>query len=108
MTNKYNAKRTYSTLCARFFPSKWEAERAEQLHLLQLAGEISDLKYQVRFTLSLKPRVATIIDFCYQEDGHIIYEDAKGILTAEARVKYAWLKEKYGIEVKLVRRDSRY
>lgn len=119
--NKYYAKRTYSQLCQREFASKWEAKRAEQLHLLQLAGEIKSLAYQERFVLCEKPRITVTIDFSYEERYHkppntpltsiknfvewvLVYEDAKGILTRDSRTKYAWLKEKFGIDVVLVRR----
>ncbi len=102
--NKYGAHRTYSELCQREFASKWEAQRAEQLHLLQRAGEISNLEYQRRFTLCEKPRITVTIDFCYVEGNHKIYEDAKGVLTRDSRTKYAWLRDKYGIDVNLVRR----
>ena len=35
---KYNATRTYSSLCGRMFSSKWEAERAEQERMLAEYG----------------------------------------------------------------------
>lgn len=103
MSNKYGAQRTYSELCGRTFDSKLEARRGEELALLQRAGEISDLKYQVRFNLCLKPKITVTIDFCYFEDGRTIYEDTKGVLTRDSRTKYAWLQEKYGVEVKIIR-----
>lgn len=99
--NKYNAKRTYSTLCNRTFDSKLERERGEQLRLLEMAGEISCLSFQVKYVLSLDPKVAVVIDFAYLQHGMEVLEDAKGVLTEAARVKYAWVKDKYGIEVKL-------
>lgn len=103
--NKYHAKRTYSALCQREFASKWEAERAEQLHLLQLAGEIQNLTYQRKFVLCEKPKITVTIDFVYGDGvGSVYFEDAKGILTRDSRTKYAWLKEKYNIDVVLSRR----
>lgn len=98
---KYHSKRTYSELCHVWFASKAECRRGEELHLLQLGGEISGLVYQVRFTLSEKPKVTITIDFTYLEAGVRIYEDTKGVLTRDFRTKMAWLKEKHGIEVKL-------
>ena len=102
---KYNATRTYSSLCGRMFSSKWEAERAEQLKFLELGNVIQDLWYQVRFTLSEQPRVTITIDFSYLENGVRIFEDAKGVLTRDFRTKLAWLKETQGIEVILSRRN---
>ena len=97
MANKYNAKRTYSELCGRYFPSKLEARRGEELALLQQAGEIKDLEYQVVFTLNVKPKVSIKIDFVYTDNGERIYEDTKGVLTRDFRTKLAWLKRQQGI-----------
>ena len=104
--NKYGARKTYSELCGRMFDSKLEARRGEQLVLLQSACEISDLKYQVRFILSDKPRVTVTIDFAYQEDGRQVYEDTKGVLTRDSRTKYAWLQEKYKVTVRIIKREA--
>jgi len=100
--NKYFATRTYSQLCGRTFDSKREAQRAEELKMLEMAGEISELQYQVPFVLSKVPKVTITIDFAYKENGKQVFEDAKGVLTRDFRTKLAWLKEKYNIEVMLV------
>ena len=102
MKNKFNAMRTYSELCGRTFASRREARRGEELALLERAGEITDLQYQVRFILSSEPRVSITIDFAYTEKGVRKYEDAKGMLTRDFRTKLAWLKEQHGISVTLV------
>ncbi len=101
--NKYGAKRTYSALCDRNFDSRAECRRGEELCLLEKAGEISDLRYQVKFKLHEAPRVTLSIDFAYLENGQRILEDTKGIETREFRVKRIWLKEKYGYEVILTK-----
>jgi hypothetical protein len=103
LKNKYHAKRTYSNLCGRWFSSIVEAKRGEELHLLMLAGEIAELEYQPTYLLSKKPKITYTPDFRYVEHGEIIVEDVKGVLTRDSRTKIAWIKEKYGIEVKLVR-----
>ena len=100
--NKYHARRTYSELCQREFASRREAVRGEELFLFQKAGEISNLEYQPRFTLSKAPRITYTADFRYTESGVAIVEDVKGMMTRDTRTKLAWLKEKTGIEVKLV------
>lgn len=100
MNNKYGAKKTYSTLCGREFDSKGEAIRAEQLCLLEKAGEITGLEYQVPFILCEKPKVTYKVDYSYLLNGKRILEDFKGVLTRETRVKLAWLKER-GIDVVL-------
>ncbi len=99
--NKYGAKRTWSELCNRTFASKAEARRGEELALLERAGEISDLSYQVKFILSDKPRVTITIDFSYIEMGEGIFEDTKGVLTRDFRTKLAWLEQSQGIKVLL-------
>jgi len=97
--NKYRAVRGYSELCKREFDSKAEKRRGEELWLLEQAGVIDDLQYQVSFTLCKKPSIKIKIDFVYWLDGKVIYEDIKGMITREARIKMAWIKEQQGIDV---------
>jgi len=101
---KYGAIRTFSALCNRWFASKAEAIRGEELALLERAGEISNLEYQVKFTLYEKPKVTISIDFAYDYNGDRIYEDQKGFMTRDFRTKLCWLKEKHNIDVVLSRR----
>ena len=101
--NKYHAVKQYSELCGRTFDSRAECRRGEELALMERGGVISNLDYQPSFILSLKPKVTYTADFDYIEDGVVIVEDVKGILTRETRVKIAWVKEKFGIEVKLTK-----
>jgi len=100
VSNKYQAIKTYSELIGRKFDSKTECRRAEQLFMLEKQGAIKDLKFQVPFQLCLKPNIKLKVDFQYTEvsSGRVILEDSKGVMTREARVKFAWLKEKYGIQ----------
>jgi hypothetical protein len=100
--SKFNNRWTWSNLCQRKFQPKLEAERAEYLTFRQMAGEISDLKFQAPIVISKDPSVKLIVDFSYIENGELIYDDAKGYLKEETRIKLAWLKEK-GIEVRLSR-----
>ena len=101
--NKYHAVRTYSMLCDRTFDSKAECQHGEGLYLIQKAGDISDLRYQVKFVLCKSPKITVTIDFTYLENGKRIYEDVKGVLTRDSRTKYAWLQQLFGISVKLVK-----
>jgi len=109
MVNKYNAVRTWSNLCNREFASKAEARRGEELKLLELAGEISGLEYQPKFTLSAEPRITVTLDFRYIRKAPLptgaveVYEDVKGVLTRDSRTKYAWLQEKYGVKVEIIK-----
>ncbi|KKN62161.1 hypothetical protein LCGC14_0514400 [marine sediment metagenome] len=100
MPNKYKAIRTYSELCQREFASKKECRRGEELCLLEKAGEIAGLCYQVKFVLSEKPRVTITIDFGYLvKDGGLCFEDSKGVLTRDFRTKLIWLKQSRYIDV---------
>jgi len=114
--NKYKSIKVWSELAQRTFDSKLECRRAEELILLEKAGEIEDLKFQVKFVLYEKPRITITIDFSYVEAGVfseykipikvLKYEDTKGVLTRDTRTKLAWLEEKHGVRVKLTRKDE--
>lgn len=109
--NKYHAKRTWSELCQRTFDSKAEAVRGEELALLLKAAQIDDLRYQVRFRLCDKPKIDVTLDFSYLEIQVInfdprmvrVFEDVKGYQTRDSRTRYAWLEQRYGVHVNLVK-----
>ena len=102
--NKYGARKTYSALCKRTFDSIREASYADELWLRQYAGDIGELEFQVPFVLSKKPSVKVIVDFKYWDaEGNIIFEDVKGFMQPTSRIKFAWLKQLFGIEVQIVR-----
>ena len=104
MVNKYGARRTFSKLCQRWFDSKAECRRGGDLHLLQLGAQISDLEYQPAYVLSRDPKVGYRADFRYRDEyGNLIVEDVKGVMTKECRVKLAWVKQKYLIEVVIIK-----
>jgi len=110
-SNKYHAKRTWSILCQREFDSRAEAQRGEELFLMQKAGEISQLEFQHKFVLSEKPRISITIDFRYvnhfDEGTHYwVYEDVKGVMTRDFRTKLAWLQEKHGISVNIIKKEQ--
>ena len=106
VASKYHNQPAWSELCQRTFHSKAERERGEGLRLRELAGDIEDLRYQVAFTLGRDPYtrrpVKIIIDFAYHEDGKEVYEDVKGKMTKDARVKLSWLAAQ-GVHVEIVK-----
>lgn len=106
-TNKYQTVKTYSNIIGRKFDSKTECKRAEQLFMLEKQGAIKDLEFQVPFQLCLKPNIKIRVDFRYTEtsSGRVILEDSKGVMTRESRVKFAWLKEKFGVDVFITGKD---
>ena len=105
MANKFHAKRTWSNLCEREFASKAECRRGEELYALELYGAIRNLEYQPKFVLATEPyKVTYSADFKYiDENNNTVYEDVKGMLSRDTRTKIAWVLEKFGVGVKLIR-----
>lgn len=77
----------YRNVKHRGFDSKKEARRYDELKWMELAGEISDLKTQVKFELVPSQRINNkvveravnyIADFTYMKDGELVVEDVKG------------------------------
>ena len=105
MNNKYGAKKTeYKGVV---YDSKWEAERAYQLDMLERAGKISNLERQVRFILQdgyvnnqgkkIRP-ISYFADFVYVDSkGRKVVEDTKSpaTRTAEYRIKKKLFEYKF-------------
>ena len=102
---KYHAKKTQVNGIT--FDSKIEAERYQQLMLLQKAGEIQALHLQPEFQIlrgwvdcetgeKIRSRFY-VGDFMYidKECTRIIVEDVKGMETAEFRLKWDLVKSMY-------------
>lgn len=107
--NKFNAVRT--EVDGHFFASKKEARVYAQLTLRQKAGEIKDLKCQVKIPLlayGLEGRfeqIATyIVDFTFYDmkEARLRYVDAKGVKTALFILKAKIVNANYGMEVETV------
>lgn len=79
------------------FDSKREAQRWQELRLMERAGRITDLRRQVKFVLIpsqrgedgkvIEKQVAYIADFVYLKDGKTVVEDSKGYRTEAYRLK---------------------
>lgn len=88
------------------FDSKLELRRWNELKLLERAGEISELKRQVRIPLIEASKygreIAYIADFSYRENGKTVVEDTKSEATRTPlyRLKKRLVAEKYGIVIK--------
>ena len=100
--SKYGAKKTI--LDGIVFHSRKEANRYAELKLLEQAGEIQDLRRQVRFELipaheGERP-VAYIADFVYIQDGQQVVEDCKGYRTDVWIIKRKLMLDRFGIRVK--------
>jgi hypothetical protein len=105
-TNKYGAKKTMVGDIK--FDSRREANRWMELQLLERAGEISDLRRQVKVELMGQHRplftrtgrkMKMTFDFAYMEDGVQIYDDAKGLPTRDYEVRVA-VARAMGLEVR--------
>lgn len=103
------------------FDSVREANRWNDLKLLEKAGEISDLKRQVKYVLipkqyskteltkEGKPKVAErelsyIADFVYYDlaTDEVVVEDAKGFRTDDYKIKRKLMLYIHGIQIREV------
>ena len=119
--NKYTAVKTEAH--GKIFDSAHEAERYGELTLKERAGEIHDLKRQVKYVLipakrepdrtgprggKIKGKVieretAYIADFVYKtKDGTEIVEDAKGYREKSYKLKRKLMLAVHGINIKEV------
>jgi hypothetical protein len=83
------------------FASQKEAKRYGELKLLQMAGNISDLKLQERFSIEINGVHICdyLADFCYTENGERITEDVKGVKTDVYRIKRLLMWAVLGVEI---------
>ena len=113
---KYHAKKT--TVDGITFDSKLEADRFQQLRLLEKAGEISDLRLQPEFQIYqgwIDPDTGEkhksrfyVGDFWYvdMQNDKFVCEDVKGMETPEFRLKWDYVKSMYRhVEFRKVTRD---
>ncbi len=119
--NKYRAQRT--TVDGITFDSKKEARRWQELKLLERAGEISELRRQVKYNLYAGHKrfivdcaepilirstrypngrgVTYVADFVYTENGQQVIEDTKGMDTPVSRLKRAIVEAMTGTKVRI-------
>lgn len=93
------------------FDSRKEYRRYCELRLLQQAGEIDELRRQVRFELIpaqkvggkvVERPVVYIADFVYTENNQTVVEDTKGVRTKEYIIKRKLMLLRCGIAIKEV------
>lgn len=102
---QYRNQRCWSDLLGAWCDSKTEREWLEGLKLREKAGQITELVLHPKWVLSERPRVTVSLDAGYQEDGQYRADDVKGGPVKESmRIKYAWLRQQYGVVVRIVRR----
>lgn len=111
MVSKYGNRKTW--LDGILFDSRREAGRWAELTLMQRAGEISELRRQVRFCLipailndngkTRQRAVFYVADFVYRtRDGALVAEDAKGVRTDVYKIKKKLMLWRHGIEIREV------
>lgn len=116
--SKYHSEKI--TILGMSFDSKREARRWFELTTLEKAGEIKNLRRQVKFELIptqsepditgkrggikhgrvLEKEVSYYADFVYEDrDGQTVVEDTKGVRTPEYIIKRKLLLWRYGIKI---------
>lgn len=102
--SKYNAMKTW--VDGIRFDSRKEAERWNQLVMLERAGVIMGLRRQVPYVLIDKSvhgrAIRYIADFAYMQDGQEVVEDVKGVRTPIYKLKRRMMAERYGIIIREV------
>jgi hypothetical protein len=83
------------------FDSRREAERYIILRAMNADGSISSLTLQPELPIVINDvKVCKYIaDFRYEQNGRVIFEDAKGIRTAVYRLKKKLVKAVYDIDI---------
>lgn len=79
------------------FDSKKEAKRYVELQLMEKAGEISVLRLQVTFILSVCKYKADFV--YYDKTNNLIVEDCKGMKTPVYNLKKKMMKHELGISI---------
>lgn len=107
--SKYHSRKI--TVGGETFDSKKEYNRWTELALLQRAGQISDLKRQVKFELIPSQKIggrtaeracSYTADFVYSENGKTVVEDTKGFKTKEYIIKRKLMLFIHGIRIREV------
>lgn len=97
------------------FDSVLEANRYQELKLLQRAKQISNLRLQVPFLLQegfkkngkTHRKIEYIADFVYEENGQTIVEDTKGMETETFKIKQKLFEYKYpDLNLKIITREE--
>lgn len=103
MASKYGNKKLTAPDGQKFDSVK-EYHRWCCLRLLERAGEIHDLKRQVKYELIPKQEGERacnyIADFTYIENGKLVAEDVKGVKTDAYKIKKKLMMWVHGIKIK--------
>lgn len=105
---KYHNRKT--TVDGILFDSRKEAIRYRELRLLERAGEIQNLRLQVKYEIIPKQgkekAAYYIADFVYKElkddRWETVVEDCKGMKTDVYKLKKKLMRHVYGVEIREV------
>jgi hypothetical protein len=106
MVNKYKSRKV--KVGDLTFDSRKEATRWCELVLLQKAGQITNLKRQVKYELIPVQKISGkvveracsyVADFVYEENGKTVVEDTKGFKTKDYIIKRKLMLWVYGIRI---------
>ncbi len=108
MKSKYHNKKVI--IDGIKFDSKKEANRYQELKLMQRAGIISDLQRQVKYVLIpsqkgddgrvIERPCTYIADFVYiDENGKKVVEDTKGYRTSDYKIKRKLMLYIHGVKI---------
>lgn len=109
VTVRWNLPSKYGNQKTNGYASRKEAKRAEELRLLEKAGQINNLKEQVRFELipaqyvggELVERACEYVaDFTYHDPHNYVVEDKKGRRTKDYIIKRKLMLHVHGIRVR--------
>lgn len=104
--SKYGSRKV--TVGGVVFDSKKEAYRWRELVLLQKAGQVTDLKRQVKYELIPSQRIngkvveracTYVADFVYKQNGKAVVEDTKGFKTKDYIIKRKLMLWVHGIRI---------
>jgi len=98
MKNKSKYKNIPTVVDGIKFASKKEAKRYQELKLLKARGDVIDFECQKSFKLAGRYRY--VCDFFVKwYGGEEDVEDVKGYKTPVYKLKKAWMKDKYNIDI---------
>ena len=93
------------------FDSKREARRYLDLRAMEIAGQIQNLRLQVKYQLIPSQRidgkvvereVTYVADFVYEQSGKTVVEDSKGHRTKDYIIKRKLMLSVWGIQIREV------
>jgi hypothetical protein len=98
--SKYGNRKT--SIDGLTFDSAREARRWQELKMLEVAGEITNLERQKKYALTVNGQQlgVYVADFVFTERGETVVEDSKGVRTPIYKWKAKHLRAEHGITIR--------